>query len=82
MAIDFDVYLIDEVTAVGDANFRQKSKAVFKDKLPNSQIIMVSHSPETIKQYCDAGLLLDGGEITYFDDISNLLAAYKDLNNR
>ena len=82
MAIDFDVYLIDEVTAVGDRNFRQKSKAVFKDKLPNSQIIMVSHSPETIKQYCDAGLLLDGGEITYFDDISNLLAAYKDLNNR
>lgn len=77
MAIDFDVYLIDEITAVGDENFKKKSQAVFKDKLASSQIIMVSHSASTIQQYCDCGLLLDRGEVRFYDDVSDLLAAYK-----
>lgn len=80
MAIDFDMYLIDEVTAVGDEDFKKKSKAVFQDKLARSQIVMVSHSPGTIRQYCDCGLLLEGDCIRYFDDVDDLLFAYKALN--
>lgn len=80
MAIDFDVYLIDEITAVGDEDFKRKSKAVFQDKLAKSQIIMISHSPTTIKDYCDCGLLLEGDRIRFFDQIDDLLAAYKELN--
>lgn len=80
MAIDFDVYLIDEITAVGDEDFKRKSKAVFQDKLAKSQIIMISHSPGTIKQYCDCGLLLEGSQIHYFDQIDDLVLAYKELN--
>src|SRR6056297_1750031 len=41
MAVDFDVYLIDEITAVGDEDLKKKSKAVFQDKLARSQIIMI-----------------------------------------
>ena len=82
MAIDFDVYLIDEITAVGDEDFKKKSKAVFQDKLAKSQIIMISHSANTIKEYCDCGLLLEGNQIRYFDDVDVLLAAYKKLNSR
>jgi len=82
MAIDFDVYLIDEVTAVGDEDFKVKSKAVFQDKLGKSQIIMISHSPSTIQQYCDCGLLLEGDQIRFFDQIDDLLLAYKELNQR
>lgn len=82
MAIDFDVYLIDEITAVGDEDFKKKSKAVFQDKLAKSQIIMISHSAGTIKQYCDCGLLLEGNQIRYFDDVDDLLAAYKEINKR
>jgi len=80
MAIDFDVYLIDEVTAVGDEDFKKKSKAVFQDKLARSQIIMISHSPSTIAQYCDCGLLLEGNRIRFFDRTDDLLLAYKELN--
>ena len=82
MAIDFDVYLIDEITAVGDEDFKKKSKAVFQGKLARSQIIMASHSASTIKQYCDCGLLLEGNQIRYFDDVNDLLTAYKKLNSR
>jgi capsular polysaccharide transport system ATP-binding protein len=82
MAIDFDVYLIDEVTAVGDEDFKKKSRSVFHDKLAQSQIIMISHSPSTIREYCDCGLLLEGETIRYFDQIDDLLLAYKELNQR
>ena len=76
MAIDFDIYLIDEITAVGDEDFKKKSQAVFQDKLASSQIIMISHSPTTIRQYCDCGILLEGNRIRFFDDVSDLLHAY------
>jgi capsular polysaccharide transport system ATP-binding protein len=78
MAIDFDCYLIDEITAVGDANFRRKSKAALEQKLDHSRIIMVSHSQETIKSYCDCGLLLTHEGLSYHDDVESLLSAYKE----
>lgn len=76
MAIDFDCYLIDEITAVGDAGFRAKSKAALEGKLVHARIIMVSHSVATIKSYCDCGLLLVDGMLEYHDDVESLLAAY------
>lgn len=79
MAIDFDIYLIDEITAVGDEEFRKKSKAAFESRLAHSQIIMVSHSPSVIRQYCDCGLLLEGDRIRFFDRIEDLLKAYTAL---
>ena len=82
MAIDFQVYLIDEITAVGDENFRKKSQAVFHDKLAKSQIIMVSHSASTIKEYCDCGLLLENGKITFFPTVEELIVAYKESNKK
>lgn len=78
MAIDFDCYLIDEITAVGDANFRRKSKEALEQKLDHSRIIMVSHSQETIKSYCDCGLLLTHEGLSYHDDVPSLLRAYNE----
>lgn len=80
MAIDFQVYLIDEITAVGDESFRKKSRAVFQDKLTDSQIIMISHAPNTIKEYCDCGLLLENGQVIYYPTVEELLEAYKESN--
>lgn len=79
MAIDFDTYLIDEITAVGDENFRKKSEQVFKEKLARSQIIMISHSHATIRSYCDCGLLLTKEGIFFHDDVDSLLVAYKKM---
>lgn len=76
MAIDFDCYLIDEITAVGDEAFRAKSQQVFETKLARSQIIMISHSSETLKAYCDCGLLLAPDGVFYFDTIDALINEY------
>ena len=66
MAIKFEVFLVDEVMAVGDAKFQAKSKAAFKAMLPTSRIIMVSHSMSSIREYCDSGLVIDNGRMTLF----------------
>ena len=80
LAIDFDCYLVDEVIAVGDANFRKKSQEAFRGKFEHAFLIMASHSPEIIKEYCDCGILLKQGSLEYHDSIDQLLVAYRKLN--
>lgn len=73
MGIDFDYYLVDEITAVGDANFKKKCKRVFEEKLQNSDIIMVSHANESLKEYCSTGIVLEDGGLTYFANIDDAI---------
>jgi capsular polysaccharide transport system ATP-binding protein len=76
MGIQFDTYLIDEVTATGDAAFRGKSKKVFEDRMANSGLIMVSHSDGLMKAMCNIGAVLEAGTITFYDDIDEALAVH------
>lgn len=69
MGIRFDTYLIDEVTAVGDASFRKKSRAVFQERVEKSSAVMVSHSMNEIREFCNSALILERGKLSYFDDI-------------
>jgi capsular polysaccharide transport system ATP-binding protein len=77
MAVAFDYYLVDEITAVGDDKFRQKCLTTFKEKLANSGIIMISHSKATLKQYCRVGAVLHQGELIMFDDLNEAIALHE-----
>ncbi len=79
MAIDFDCYLVDEILAVGDAVFRQRCKEVFTKKLEHADMIMVAHSPALLRTYCDAAAILLDGQLRYFDDLEEGIAAYTHL---
>ena len=57
MAIGFDYYLIDEVSAVGDASFRRKCNYVFNQRKKTSTLIVVSHNIATIQKHCDSARL-------------------------
>lgn len=59
MAFKFDYYLVDEVTAVGDARFKQKCADLFNSRHKEASFLMVSHSLNSLKQYCDVALLID-----------------------
>ena len=61
MAFDFDYYLIDEVMAVGDAQFRKKSREVLKERLERANLILTSHNMADIRQYCNLVVLVDRG---------------------
>lgn len=69
MGIRFDTYLVDEVTSVGDAEFRAKSQRVLMDRLQQSSAVVVSHSTEMIKRLCTIGGVLNNGQLTMFDDV-------------
>jgi capsular polysaccharide transport system ATP-binding protein len=76
LAFDFDVYLSDEATAVGDRLFRQKAAAAFKERIGRASLIIVSHQENILKELCQAGILLEGGSARWFDDIGEALDAY------
>ena len=77
MAIDFDVYLVDEITAVGDKRFKEKCQAVFDARRERSSMIMVSHSMSTLRQECERGALLSKGRFQLFDTIDEAIAEYE-----
>lgn len=76
LAFDFDVYLSDEATAVGDRAFKDKATKAFKEKVGRASLIMVSHSEGILKELCQAGIHLKDGRATWYDDITDAIAAY------
>lgn len=77
MGLKFDTYLIDEVTAVGDAAFVRKSEAVFADRLRNAGVIFVSHAMPAVRRLCSAGAVLESGKLTYYPDIEEAIAVHE-----
>ena len=82
LAIDFDVYLIDEVTEIGDERFRRKCAAAFRERLRSSDIILATHNHHTIRQYCDRGAVLAGGRLQLFDSVAGAFEYYRAMLDR
>ena len=78
LAFEFDVYISDEVTSTGDANFKKKAAAAFRTLLDRSSLIMVSHSERTLKDFCSAGVWVNKGKVFWFDQIDDALSAYRE----
>jgi capsular polysaccharide transport system ATP-binding protein len=78
LAIEFDVYISDEVTAAGDAAFTKKAAAAFKGLADKAGLIMVSHGEGTLKQFCQSGIWLNEGKAYWFENIDDALVAYKE----
>ncbi len=79
IAIDFDVYLIDEVTSVGDATFRRRAKDALLEKSEQSSVIMVSHQMDEIRLFCDSAIVLENGELTFYQDLEEAIKRYQSL---
>ena len=73
MGIRFDTYLVDEVTSVGDAAFRQKSNAVFHRRMQESGAIVVSHSMAMMERLCTMGMVLENGNLVVHDNIQDAI---------
>ena len=77
LAFDFDVYISDEITATGDAAFKDKAAAAFRALSDRAGLIMVSHGEGTLKEFCKAGIWLHEGRAYWFDSIHDALTEYK-----
>lgn len=58
--LEGDIYLLDEITAVGDESFKNKCLAYFEElKQSNKTVILVSHDTDSIIKYCDRAILIE-----------------------
>jgi len=80
LAFDFDYILIDETLSVGDTRFKKKSKEALMKKIETSNVLMVSHSMNDLKNICDAGIVVNSGNIEYYENIEDAIKEYNKLN--
>ncbi|WP_312525790.1 ABC transporter ATP-binding protein [Paracoccus sp. (in: a-proteobacteria)] len=73
MAVPFDTYLIDEVTAVGDAQFKEKSNQLLLERLENASAIVVSHSLSSLRKICRSGAVLENGKLFYYRRLNDAI---------
>ncbi len=77
MAFDFDIYLMDEITAVGDQRFKEKSRAALQEKKDKANIIKVSHNMQELIRDCDVGIYLEKGQMLLYEDVEEAVAIYR-----
>src|SRR5580692_8087241 len=72
-----DILLIDEVLAVGDASFQEKSKeALVSFRRAGKSLLFVSHSPASVRDMCDRAVWIDHGAVMMAGSVENVLDAY------
>lgn len=74
-----DILVLDEVLAVGDAAFQQKCNNYFASLKGNQTVILVTHSMNDVRKFCDRAILVEGGKIIDDGDPSRVADEYLDL---
>jgi lipopolysaccharide transport system ATP-binding protein len=77
LQVEPDVLLIDEVLAVGDADFQEKSGAALRERIHGgTTIVFVSHGDAQIRQVCDRALWIEHGRSVMQGAVDDVLRAY------
>jgi ABC-type polysaccharide/polyol phosphate transport system ATPase subunit len=72
-----DIMFLDEIFAVGDMKFQEKAVKVFESSwIDGKTVILVSHSMDTIRQYCSRAAYIDHGELKFFGDTAKAIEMY------
>ena len=77
-----DIFIVDEVLAVGDENFRNKCISLIKDFAKNNEktLIFVSHEMELVKKLCDRAIVLSNGKVVFDGMINEGIEYYQQKN--
>jgi lipopolysaccharide transport system ATP-binding protein len=75
-----EILIVDEVLAVGDAEFQEKCLGKMKDVSGQGRtVLFVSHNMASIKALCNRGILLNNGMVQMDDSVSNVLSSYQGM---
>ena len=76
--LDPEILVVDEVLAVGDAEFQKKAIGKMKDvsRGEGRTVLFVSHNMASIKKLCKSGILLENGQIAFQGNVSDTIATY------
>ena len=77
LALEFDIYLIDEgMPASTDAEFNRKAGAILSDRLENATVVIVSHQAQTLEKFCRSAAVLQDGQLHMFDTLEEAKRLY------
>lgn len=77
LAMDFDIYLIDEgMPATTDPEFNKKAGRVLRQRLEHATVVVVSHQPSTLEKFCRSAAVLRHGKIHMFDSLEEAKRLY------
>ncbi len=77
LALDFDIYLIDEgMPSSTDAEFNRKAGSILADRLKTATVIVVSHQPATLEKFCRSAAVLRNGQLHMFDTLEEAKRMY------
>lgn len=74
-----DILILDEVLAVGDAEFQQKCNDYFSSLHGKQTVILVTHSMENVKKFCDRAIMIENGKIACTGNPEKVATAYEQL---
>lgn len=81
MGIHFDTYLVDEVIGAGDQSFRVKCRDYLNARMRRSNLIMVSHNMNTIRNFCDCAVVVENGRLSFHGNLEQgIIAHMKNLD--
>ena len=77
LALDFDIYLIDEgMPQTTDAAFNRKAGEILRERLENTTVIIVSHQPATLERFARSAAVLRDGHLHLFDTLEEAKQLY------
>jgi capsular polysaccharide transport system ATP-binding protein len=79
MAFDFDFYIIDELSAVGDSMFKANAAEVFRQKRLRAGFVRASHNIKELRAECSSGLVINNAKLEYWPSIEDAIERYQKL---
>lgn len=77
LALDFDIYLIDEgMPATTDTEFNRKAGQILRERLQTATVVIVSHQASTLEKFCRSAAVLMNGQLHMFDTLSEAKELY------
>jgi capsular polysaccharide transport system ATP-binding protein len=77
LALDFDIYLIDEgMPASTDAEFNRKAGQILHERLKTATVVVVSHQAATLEKFCRSAAVLRHGQLHMFDTLEEAKELY------
>lgn len=77
LALEFDIYLIDEgMPGTTDVEFNRKAGAILKERLQTATVIVVSHQAATLERFCRSAAVLKDGQLHMFDTLEEAKRLY------
>ncbi|NNL34848.1 MAG: ATP-binding cassette domain-containing protein [Silicimonas sp.] len=77
LALDFDIYLIDEgMPTTTDAEFNKKAGQILAERLEQATVVIVSHQMSTLEKFCRSAAVLQNGQLQMFDTLKEAKELY------